>query len=113
MVVAALLAFNVAVLYALPPRQLIFTLAVTIGAVLLISVNWQWLRNRKRASARPQLGSGEHPLLAAENKKGESQKPVIPVASSQLSTPAQPSEKLTPAQAREWLDDFLVKQQQK
>lgn len=111
-----LIAFNIAVLYALPPRQLIFTLALAVGGVLLLSINWHWIRTRPKLPQQPQLPSGVPPLLSAGEKREGTPQPVATLQQN-IATPVVPNvqkdEKLTPDEAREWLDDFLVKQQQK
>lgn len=103
MVVAALLAFNVAVVYDLPPRQLVFALALASGVVLLISINWGGTTWRQATTLPRQLESGEPALLNAGEKKKDQKEPRVTTPDS--------SEKLTPDQAREWLDNFLIKQQ--
>lgn len=99
--VAALLAFNIVVFFYWPIRWVVFIAAVTVGSVLLISVNWPSRPVRETPEPK-QLPSGERPLLtsAGPNKS-------IPAADQEK------KDKLSPKEAQEWLDDFLIKQQTK
>lgn len=98
--VAALLALNMVVLFHWPLRWAIFFLAFNVGVVLLVGIHWPLVRPQKIATTLP---SGEHLLLEARRSPPPASVPQLKLAET----------KLTPDQAREWLDDFLVKQQQK
>ncbi len=127
--VASLVTFNVGVLFALTMREFVFVLVATIGAVFLVSINWP--QRKQLATTMPmRLQAGDTSLLEAHVPEvhapvvapAESAVPTpVSVPISQVKKPSEPSslfpadapEKLSPEAARQWLDDFLRKQQQK
>lgn len=95
-VVAVLIGINTAIFFFWPPRYAVFTVAAAVGLVLLIRVNL----SRQRTKSEPKkLSPGPTTFLPAQT--GD-------VATS-ISAPA--DKKLSPTEARQWLDDFLVQQQ--
>ena len=123
LIVAILVGLNITVFFFWPPRYAVFTVAAAMGVVLLLRVNLR-VHKKNRQGPPKQLSSGAPTLLpapASETVKKEllaSSAPTIstsvvasPAASQKLSPTNLAAEALAKEAAREWLDDFLVKQQ--
>ncbi len=94
--VAVLIGLNTAIFFFWPPRYAVFTVAAAVGLVLLIRVN---LSRRRTKSEPKKLSAGPTTFLAAQTGNTTTPKSTLV------------DKKLSPTEAREWLDDFLVKQQ--
>lgn len=107
--VVALVAFYIFQLFALTPRQLFFVLTLLVGVVLLISIN----RSRPRPDEVKKLSAGKVTLLEAQLPAVPSQ-PLPDTPPSLASTrplDAPVKQKLSRTEARQWLDEFLQRQQ--
>jgi hypothetical protein len=116
LVVAVLTAATITTLWHLPARQQVFFYVAGVGLVLLVSLN-RW---RQRQTLLPQkLMSGiieqlpPPPVPELKEKAPAVTNPTqtpapLPKATAATAIP----EPLNAAEARKWLDEFLVKQQQ-
>lgn len=87
-------------------RHTFFLMVLTVGVILLFRINQRLRRSNERPSLQISL-----------EKKPESGK-TIPVSPASITvqpimdTLSMPPQNMSPEQAREWLDDFLVRQQE-
>ncbi len=111
LVIGILLVLVVAILLDISPRHLVFLATTVIGAAVLILINTTPRQDFK--DIPPQLPAGN--AYSGQNAPSSSTAKVAqqdkkqPTSPLSFTTPAE--EKLSGDSARQWLDDFLVRQQ--